>query len=204
MTSAGFLFFIVISVGFIAIPGPNVLIVISTSIEGGKWKGILAIFGVALAMAIQLFVAAIGTAALVDTLAVGFELLRWFGVAYLFYLAFSHFRSFFSEAAEERSSGNLLSFGKGFFISLTNPKTVIFFSAFLPQFVVGQNSYAAQITILSVTFWLLALFVNLAYAILASHMSGVIASNNLGKFRHGISGTLYFAAGSILAATKKA
>jgi threonine/homoserine/homoserine lactone efflux protein len=82
--------FILISFVFIAIPGPNVLIVVSTGISHGTMRGLQTIGGISLAMAIQLFIAAIGTTWFVAALSHGFAWLKWGGVFYLLYLGLNH------------------------------------------------------------------------------------------------------------------
>jgi threonine/homoserine/homoserine lactone efflux protein len=78
--------FALISIGFIAIPGPNVLVIISTSLSHGFRRGLQAAVGISLAMLIQLSVAAMGTTWFVTTLTQGLVWLKWIGVLYLFYL----------------------------------------------------------------------------------------------------------------------
>lgn len=191
--------FILISIGLIIVPGPNVLVIMSTSISHGKIRGLQTVSGTSTAMLIQLIIAAIGTSWLVASLAEGFHWLKWIGVGYLFYLGVSNL--FFQHGSETELSG-IGSFHRGFWVSLTNPKTILFFSAFLPQFVTDQSSYYWQIIYLSSLFWLLAVVLDSGYAILASRLSTFLKGRKLLRMSRYTSGVLYLGAGTVLAATK--
>jgi len=194
--------FILISFGFIAVPGPNVLIVISTSISHGANRGLQTVAGISLAMAIQLCIAAIGTTWFVATLTEGFLWLKWAGVAYLVYLGINHIIYAASGKKQQTQITALGSFQRGFWVSLTNPKTILFFSAFLPQFALQPSSYFSQITLLSLVFWLVAAFVNCSYVVLSRKLSSLLKNKELSKYQHGTSGFLYLGAGAALAASK--
>lgn len=184
-------------------PGPNVLVVVSASMSEGKSKGFQTVFGISIAMALQLAIATIGSSWFVNALAQGFQWLKWLGVAYLLYLSIHHFRAVFSEHREVMESSSIGLFRRGFFVSLTNPKTILFFGAFLPQFTTLDSSFLLQIALLSVTFWLLALAVNIGYTLLSSTLAIYLSSARLIKVKHGISGALYLGSGAVLATIKR-
>lgn len=192
--------FIFISIGIILIPGPNVLVITSTSLVHGKIRGLQTVAGTSAAMLIQLVVAAAGTSWFVSALAEGFILLKWLGVIYLFYLGVASFIAAHTSRTENISASG--SFYRGFWVSLTNPKTIIFFSAFLPQFVVSENHYYLHIAYLSLAFWLLAIVLDSCYVLLASTLSSFIKNHSNTKMRNYLSGVLYLGAGSVLAVTK--
>lgn len=204
MELSTYLTFIVISLGFIALPGPNVLVIVSTSLSEGRIKGFQTVFGIGVAMVFQLSLAILGTSWFVYTLAQGFQWLKWCGVAYLIYLGVKHLRTAVSNQQPIEKSTTVGSFGRGFFVSLTNPKTILFFGAFLPQFALGGSLFLIQLIILSVTFWLLALGVNIGYTVLASKFAITLSSKKLSKIKHGTSGVLYLGAGTVLASIKRA
>jgi len=83
--------FVLVSAGIIIIPGPNLLVIISTSISHGKARGLQTVAGTTCAMILQLFIAASETAWLVSALSSGFLWLKWLGVSYLIYLGVAHF-----------------------------------------------------------------------------------------------------------------
>ena len=194
--------FIIVSLGIIVIPGPNVLVVVSTSISAGKIKGLQTVAGTSIAMAIQMGVAILGTTWFVAGLAKGFMLLKWIGVAYLIYLGASHLYKYCLNPPEVATPSRTSSFQRGFWVSLTNPKTILFFSAFLPQFVNMDSSYLVQISILSAVFLTMAVVLDSAYALLAGHFSNYLNNKKLNRYRHGISGLIFIGAGVTLATTK--
>ena len=195
--------FVALSYSFCAIPGPNVLVVVSTSLGEGKLRGFETTIGVSAAMATQLAIAALGASWFVQALAGGFFWLKWCGVAYLAYLGVKSFKSLFSSSSSVQTSTAVGTFSRGFFVSLTNPKTILFFAAFLPQFAVPTSAFPLQIAILSAIFWLVALTVNLGYVLLASRISEHLSSERRSKIIHGTSGALYIGASAMLAAVKR-
>ena len=197
MTFDAFLSFVVVSIAVIAIPGPNILVIVSTSITSGKLRGLQTVVGTSLAMILQLVIAALGTTGLLILLNNGLRWLKWAGVFYLLYLALNAFRQMIRPNAVRPSA--IGSFQRGFWVSLTNPKTILFFSAFLPQFVVGEQNYLLQISLLSVTFWVLAVIIDSSYAILSANARWLLASEKVSRVQNGLTGTLYLTAGTLLA-----
>lgn len=194
--------FVLVSVGIIVVPGPNVLVIISTSITYGKLRGLQTVAGTSTAMLLQLVVAALGTSYLISALAKGFIWLKWAGAFYLLYLGVKHLILAFRGHRQEITASAIGSFQRGFWVSLTNPKTILFFSAFLPQFVVESTPYLPQIMILSILFWLIAVALDSTYAILSSKLIVLLSSKNLVSYQNGLSGLAYLTAGSLLANTK--
>ena len=193
------LLFILVSTGLIVFPGPNVLVVVSTTVTSGKLRGLQTVAGTSTAMVIQLLIAAFGTTWFVTALTSGFFWLKWAGVAYLFYLGLTHLIP--SKSKEEAQPVDALgSFQRGFWVSLTNPKTILFFSAFLPQFVLLSESYLTQIALLSLLFWLLALIIDSGYVLLAGKLASLLKSRGQSGVQKRLVGLLYLGAGATLAA----
>ena len=120
--------FIFISLGLIAVPGPNVIVIVSTSLMHGKKRGLQTVCGTSLAMLFQLAFVIWATAYLVHLLAQGLMILKWLGVVYLVWLAYTHLRRCWRGTevlSDEASSLNAIgSFRRGFWVSLLNPKTL--------------------------------------------------------------------------------
>jgi threonine/homoserine/homoserine lactone efflux protein len=192
--------FILVSIVVIVVPGPNVLVVVSTGISHGRLRALQTVAGTSAAMAVQLLLAAVGTAWFVEALAEGFLWLKWIGVAYLLYLGIS--RLIYAARKSQPHISALGSFQRGFWVSLTNPKTILFFSAFLPQFVVSSESYLPQIALLSAIFWFLAIVLDCGYALLSDQLGASLNSHVRSKHQNLASGFLYLGAGGILAVTK--
>ena len=195
--------FVATSTAVIIVPGPNVMAVVSTSLSYGSKKGLQTVLGTSTAMLIQLFIAAFSTTWLVDTLTKGFEWLRWLGVFYLVYLGITHLLRLLDKRDSKKETFVTSSFSRGFIVSLANPKTILFFSAYMPQFVSPRGEFETQITLLSATFLFLAMVFDSLYAILAGRLQGLLQIAKTHRIRDGISALLYICAGAWLAALRK-
>ena len=194
--------FIFIAIALIIIPGPNVLVIVSTSLAHGKAHGLRTVAGTSVAMLFQLVIAAIGTGWVVVAISDGLFWLKWAGVLYLIYLGVS---TLCAAGAEDDSvtSDNGHTFFRGFWVSLLNPKTIVFFSAFLPQFVSAEGSYVEQIVLLSAIFWSIAVVLDSGYALLASALRCWLGSPVTMRTQKSLSGLLYIGAGAALALVNK-
>jgi len=199
--------FIIVSIGLIIIPGPNVVIIVSTSLHYGIKRGLFTVTGTSLAMIIQLLIAGIATTWFIQLMADGFLILKWLGIIYLFYLGIAHLRFIFINKKSDIILSKSMSFSRGFLVSLTNPKTILFFGAFLPQFVSSYNNYGIQIFILSLTFLILAIILDSSYAILAVKLKQLVKSNKQKQYtrlQNSFSALLYIVASGWLAVSGKA
>lgn len=203
MSTQQLLPFFLVSIGLIIVPGPNVLVIVSTGIAHGRIRGLQTVAGTTLAMSIQLAVAAVGTAWFVQHLADGFFILKWLGVAYLLYLGFQQLKRCLLSPEIPIKPNASSTFMRGFLVSLTNPKTIVFFSAFLPQFVSPDGDYQRQIAILSVLFLILAAFFDSVYAIASARLRPLLEQRRLARARHGISGLLLLGSGAWLASLRR-
>lgn len=203
MDATLYISFVLVSATLVIIPGPNVLVIVSTSIAHGKRRGLQTVAGTSLAMAIQLLAAALGTTWLVRQLSEGAYILKWLGVVYLVYLGLQHLRQSFSSRICPGTPSASSTFAKGFLVSLGNPKTILFFTAFLPQFVSSTGNYLHQVTLLSVTFLFIAVLLDSAYAILSAHLKILLEGCMLARIRHALSGVLYLVASAWLLATRR-
>ncbi|MDO9317368.1 MAG: LysE family translocator [Gammaproteobacteria bacterium] len=193
--------FILLSAGLIIMPGPNVLAIVSTSIAYGRVRGLQTVAGTSLAMLAQLAIAAVATAWFVEALSSGFLVLKWLGVVWLLFLGVRHLRDAWRGAIASPLSA-LGSVQRGFWISLTNPKTILFFSAFLPQFVSPESAYLPQVLFLSAIFWCLAVVSDTSYALLSGWLGTLVQGRRLSRVQNGVSGMIYLGASAVLAGTK--
>ena len=197
--------FVIVSVAVIAMPGPNVLLIVATSLAQGRLAGLKVVAGAALAMAIQLAVAARGTALLAETLADAFVALKWIGAGYLVWLGAGRLRRAFGERtatgpAVLSGSGN---FGRGFVVGITNPKTILFFGAFLPQFTTAALPIGPQIAALSGVFLLLAVLLDSLYAVAAGAAGRAVSDVRWQRRVDGGAGVLLVGSGVGLALTSR-
>lgn len=171
------------------------MVIVSTTVSHGTAKGLNTVLGCSLAMAVQLTVCALLTGVAVQHAAGVLTWLRWLGVIYLFCLGISHLIRLMRIKHQDVDLRPGQLFQRGFIISLLNPKTLLFFSSFLPQFVAEGIDYMRQILILSFMFWIMALVSDSLYAL----CSGIVQKKMskwgcLTAFNHGLSALLYMVA----------
>ena len=198
-----YLAFLVVSFGVIVVPGPNVLVIISTSIAHGSRRGLQTVAGTSLAMAVQLVIVAIGTVWIVKLISNGLYYLKWGGVIYLLCLGVYHLKTAICCGKQKLEISASSTFTRGFLVSLSNPKTLLFFSAFLPQFVSGTADYNLQILLLSMSFLVMAMVLDSCYAMLSSRLTLLIKSQYLNSIQNGFSGLLFLSASAWLAVTNR-
>jgi threonine/homoserine/homoserine lactone efflux protein len=154
------------------IPGPNVALIVATSLSRGPRAGLLTVAGTASAMVVQLALVALGVATLLAGLGRVFEVLRLIGVAYLVYLAIRAWRAPAPEPALVRPPSGPGAALRGFLVSLVNPKTLAFYVAFLPQFIDRGGDVGRQTLALGVTFVAIAIVVDSGWALMAARLGG--------------------------------
>ncbi|HMI96427.1 MAG TPA: LysE family translocator [Micropepsaceae bacterium] len=203
MPFALYLAFLVATTLLLAIPGPNVALIVSTSIAYGRRHGLVTVGGTSSAMALQLGLTIAGLTAVLTISAALFGWLRWAGVIYLCYLAF---RALLAPAADPAAKSRVpkslaATYLRGFLVSLANPKTLLFFGAFLPQFVSPTAPLLPQLLLLASSFLVLAILFDSTWAVLASRLGSVLAAQ--GRLRHWLEGALLLGAGLGLALARK-
>ena len=170
MSLASYAAFVATSVGLIALPGPNVGLIVATSLRHGTRYGLATVAGTTLAMLPQLALAVLGASTLLSASAAWFEALRWIGAAYLLVLALLAWRASpeTSPSLPPRGLGRIVL--RGFLVSLTNPKMLLFYGAFLPQFVAPGPGASADLVLLAATFVTLACVLDSGWALLAGRL----------------------------------
>ena len=186
------------------IPGPNVALIVANSLAHGARYGLVTVAGISAAMVVQLALTALGMTTLLGALAQGFAVLRWIGVAYLVFLGVRAWRAPPLDLTRARPEPRAVRavFCRGFLVSLTNPKTLLFYAAFLPQFIDVSGNVGRQLAVLSFTFVALALVLDGGWALLAARLRGVLGVN--GKLRSRLTGAFLMGAGLGLALARKA
>jgi homoserine/homoserine lactone efflux protein len=157
--------FLAITMILILTPGPVVTLVISTAARKGVRAGLITVAGTSSGNAVLLIALALGLNWVLSHAVYLFELLRWTGAAYLIWVGIQAWR----HAGQERSvsTGHHVQFFCGFLVALSNPKTIAFFTAFLPQFVDPTRRAAPQLTIMCAVSVLLAVLSDSCWAIAA-------------------------------------
>lgn len=175
--------FVAASFVLLIIPGPTILLVLSYAISQGRKVALATAAGVAFGDLIAMSASLLGLGALVLASATLFVALKWVGAAYLIYLGLKLYCS-----AAGASLGNLTAksalpargvFGHAATVTALNPKSIVFFIAFVPQFIRPENPLLPQFAILIATFVSLAALNALAYALLADRMRARIERPNV-------------------------
>ena len=163
--------FVVAALVLLVIPGPAVLYIVSQSISRGRLAGIVSMFGIQVGGLVHVAAAAAGLSALLVRSAVAFNVVKYAGAAYLVLLGLR--RILGKDEAEDvpgaRSEKSLRRlFSQGVVVNVLNPKTAVFFLAFLPQFVdPAQGSVTLQFVVLGLIFVAVAVVSDGAYALVA-------------------------------------
>ena len=185
-------------------PGPNMLHILSRSVEMGLKRSFFAMAGCLTALVLVLTASAAGLTTLLLALPGVFEVLRYLGVDYLIYLGVKAWRSDAAPVdvggegvlSPRQSVGRL--FRGGFTIGVSNPKLILFAAAFLPQFVHAGAPKAPQFAILVITFALVEAFWYLAYAFGGHSLSRYLAIPKLRRIFNRIAGGIFVAFGLAL------
>jgi threonine/homoserine/homoserine lactone efflux protein len=198
-----YLAFVAATVILILIPGPNVALIVANSVAHGSRYGLLTVAGTSSAVVIQLLLTIAGMTTFLSVMANWFEWLRWIGVAYLIYLGIRAWRAppvDLTKAKPEPRSARAI-YLRGFLVSLSNPKTLLFYGAFFPQFVSVGADLSTQLVVLAVTFFVIAVVLDGTWALLAGRFRAVLAVN--GKLRNRLTGGLLIGAGAGLALARR-
>jgi threonine/homoserine/homoserine lactone efflux protein len=189
--------FLVAALALLITPGPAVLYIVTRSIDQGRMAGIVSVLGIAVGTLFHVAAAALGVSALLVSSALAFSVVKYLGAAYLIYLGV---RKLLERDAPERQGiagqrSLARIFSQGVLVNLLNPKTALFFFAFLPQFVdVSRGAVAFQILSLGCMFVVLGVLSDGSYALLAGTFGRWLKGN--ARF---LPGQRYFAGGVYVA-----
>lgn len=174
-TTSQLLAFVVASILFIQVPGPSLLFTIGRALTVGRRDALLSVAGNALGITVQVYLIAVGLAAVVTASSTAYTVVKVTGAAYVIWLgvqAFRHradARAALAEPIGASKSGRRKALRTGFVVGLTNPKTLVFFAAFLPQFVNADAGNAGlQMAFLGTVFGVLAICSDTVWALLAA------------------------------------
>ncbi len=200
-----YLAFILASTVLILLPGPNVTLLVATSLTQGARRALMTLAGTSSAIALQLLITALGTTSLLAMLAAGFEWLRWAGVLYLLWLGVRQWRArpMALEDVEPAAVSTGRLFWRGFVVSATNPKTLLFYAAFLPQFLDPGQPPLPQLMLLGTSFLVLATVLDGSYTLLAGRLRPWFRGQRRARLRNRVSGSLLIGAGLGLALARR-
>ena len=187
MELSTFFYFLTASILLTLAPGPDNLYLLTKSLSDGAKSGVILAAGLASGIIFHTFLVMIGVAAFIQNSTTAFIILKIFGATYLIFLAFKSFQS--ARAGKKismKKSDAKISFinlyRRGILMNVLNPKVLLFFLAFLPQFVNFSVSPSLQIILLGVTFAAQAFLIFAAIAICAGKVRNLILrKKNLGQ-----------------------
>ncbi|MBR5912953.1 MAG: LysE family translocator [Selenomonadaceae bacterium] len=187
MEISTFVYFLTASILLTLAPGPDNLYLLTKSLSDGAKSGVILAAGLVSGIIFHTFLVMVGVAAFIQNSPVAFTVLKIFGAAYLIFLSFKSFQS--ARAGKKISmqkSDAIISFAalyrRGVLMNVLNPKVLLFFLAFLPQFVNFSESPSLQIILLGVTFAVQGFFIMAAIAICAGKVRTLILrKKNLGQ-----------------------
>jgi threonine/homoserine/homoserine lactone efflux protein len=206
--TTGLLIFIAAGLILLLTPGPAVFYIIARSIDQGRPAGLVSTLGVGMGTMFHVVAAAFGISALLVSSALLFNIVKLLGAGYLIYLGL---RKLFVEE-DLVNKGDKIEpttlrriFSQGVIVNILNPKTALFFFAFLPQFAdPSRGSVAAQIFILGLLLVSMGLLTDGLYAVLAGTAGNWLRNNlRLLRAQRLFAGTVYVALGMVTAFSKK-
>lgn len=187
----------------VIVPGPTVTLIIANSIRHGTRAGLLNMLGTQVGLAVMIGVVGIGLTSLIEAMGHWFDWLRFAGAAYLIWLGWKMIRSSSegdAAVAPRPPRGGFLV--QGVLVALSNPKTLLFFGAFFPQFIDPMRDYGLQIAIMGFTAMLFAVLSDSAYAI-ASGRAGRALSAKRARILSRASGGFLIGGGLWLAFARR-
>lgn len=189
------LLFALASFALIIVPGPAVLYVITRSLDQGRNAGLASVAGISVGAFVHIIAAAVGLSALLASSVIAFSVVKYAGAAYLIYLGLQKLLSKPqlepSETLQKQSLKKI--FTEGIIVNILNPKSALFFLAFLPQFLdASLGNIALQTMILGCVFVAVAVLSDGAYALLASGFGSWLKQSRAFKqIQHYFSGCVY-------------
>lgn len=183
MDTANLYLFIGASLVMLITPGPAVMYIVARSLEQGRKAGLLSVLGIQLGVVVHILAAALGLSTLMMTSALAYSAVKYAGAAYLIYLGISKLMQRDAPVAAPeagRVAPAELSrvFWQGTVVAILNPKTALFFLAFLPQFVNPASGWVpGQIVALGLLFSFMATITDGTWALVAGSSRGLLLNS---------------------------
>lgn len=208
MTIETWLAFVVASAIMLAIPGPTILLVVSYALSHGRKATLATVTGVALGDFTAMTASLLGLGAILAASAALFTVLKWIGGAYLIWLGIKLWRAPvisgpIGDNDNVPESRSLRIFAHAFTVTALNPKSIVFFVAFVPQFLDPHKAFLGQMLVFEATFLVLAMVNATAYGLLADAARGLIRKASVQRAVNRTGGTLLIAAGAVTAGYRR-
>ncbi len=195
--------FALAALALIVIPGPAVLYVVARSIDQGRAAGLASVAGVETGGLVHVAAASLGVSAILASSATAFAAVRYLGAAYLVFMGIRTLRNRRVEAPLQPAPRSLWrAYAQGAVVQILNPKTALFFLAFLPQFVdPARGRPGLQALLLGAVFVAVACLSDGAYALAASGAAGWLRRRGVMQRGRAVAGGVYIALGATAALT---
>ncbi len=195
--------FIAACVAIAIVPGPSVTVIIANSLRHGTGSGLLTVAGTQVGLLLMLAALAAGLATIIDHMGMMFDWIRWLGAAYLIWLGIKLWRA--DGAMEATASGSSAKHGlfwQGLLVVWSNPKALLFFGAFIPQFIDPMQDPLMQTLMLGSIFVVTATMLDSSYAFAAGHAGRWLGGNRV-RYLERISGSFLIGGGLWLAFSRR-
>jgi threonine/homoserine/homoserine lactone efflux protein len=207
MTLTTYLLYVAAVALLILTPGPTMLMCMTNALNHGPRKAMTSVAGSVSAVLCVMLLSAMGLGALLATSEAAFTVAKVVGAAYLIYLGIKTFRSeaaVFDASAKPAPAARQRSFFlRGFLVGASNPKAVLFFAAFFPQFLNPAAPFAPQFAILALTFMAFEFTVLTGCALGVSRVAPLLRSSRAIRWFNRVSGGLFALMGSLLLLTRR-
>lgn len=189
-------------------PGAGAIASMSCGLQYGFWRGYWNALGLQIALALQIAIVAAGVGAVLATSSMAFSLIKWFGVAYLLWLAIKQWQavpSMLDDSAGPRPIGRPLSLVfRGFLINASNPKAIVFILAVLPQFLDPQRGLVIQYLHMGTTMVVVDLIVMAGYTGLAAKVLRLLRTPRQQRLVNRSFAAMFAGAAALLATVRRA
>lgn len=188
-------------------PGAGAIASMSCGLQYGFWRGYWNALGLQLGLVLQIAVIAAGVGAILAASATAFQVIKWFGVAYLVYLAVKQWRALPADVTDEtavRPIGKPLSLVfRGFLVNVSNPKALVFMLAVLPQFINPQAALVPQYLTIAATMVVVDLLVMAGYTGLAARVLRLLRTPRQQRRMNRTFAGLFIGAATLLATIRR-
>ncbi|MFG3696176.1 LysE family transporter [Stutzerimonas stutzeri] len=189
-------------------PGAGAIASMSCGLQYGFWRGYWNAIGLQVALALQIAVVAAGVGAILATSSLAFSLIKWFGVAYLLWLALKQWQavpSMLDDSAGPRPIGRPLALVfRGFLVNASNPKAIVFILAVLPQFLDPHGELVVQYLQMGTTMVVVDLIVMAGYTGLAAKVLRLLRTPRQQRLVNRSFATMFAGAAALLATVRRA
>ncbi|SJM35532.1 LysE family translocator [Mesorhizobium delmotii] len=194
--------YVVACIVIVLVPGPTVTLIIANSIRHGSRAGLANVAGTQAGLAIMIAIVGIGLTSLIAGMGHWFEWVRLIGAAYLIWMGVQMFRSkgkLNADGSAKTPRGGF--FLQGLLVAISNPKTLVFFGAFFPQFIAPEGNYTLQIVVMGLTALIFAAVSDSTFALAAGRAGRLLSAGRV-KLMSRISGSFLVGGGLWLAFSK--